>query len=99
MLSSLLLLEKQNNYEAALFYAERAIKLGLDDKLTDKLFCNMALCYFKLLFVADACQYLFKVEEKAKHDPSLAIFLKPYQAKIKASKKKGYVHFHSSMVP
>ncbi|WP_428911992.1 tetratricopeptide repeat protein [Niallia sp. Krafla_26] len=85
------LLEKQNNDEGALFYAERAIKLGLDDKATDKLYCNMALCYFKLLFVTDAYQYLLKVEEKAKHDPTLAIFLKPYQAKIKVSKKKGYV--------
>ena len=85
------LLEKQNNYEGALFYAERAIKLGLDEKLTDKLFCNMALCYFKLVFFADSYKYLYMVEEKAKNDPTLAIFLKPYQAKIKASKRKGYV--------
>lgn len=85
------LLEKQNNYEGALFYAERAIKLGLDDKLTDKLFCNMALCYYKLMFLSDAFKYLFKVEEKAKYEPVLAIFLKPFQAKIKASKSKGYI--------
>jgi tetratricopeptide (TPR) repeat protein len=85
------LLEKQNNYEGALFYAERAIKLGLDEKLTDKLYCNLAFCYYKLFYFADSFKYLFMVEEKAKINPVLAIFLKPYQAKIKASKKKGYV--------
>ena len=85
------LLEKENNYEGALFYAERAIKLGLDEKLKHKLFCNMALCYYKLLLLSDAFKYLLTAEEIAKYNPSLATFLKPYQAKIKASKKKGYV--------
>ena len=85
------LFEKQSNYEGALFYAERAIKLGLDEKLKDKLYCNMALCYYKLVFLADYYKYFFMVEEKAKDEPSLAIFLKPYQAKIMASKRKGYV--------
>lgn len=85
------LFEKQNNYEGALFYAERSIKLGLDEKLKDKLFCNIALCYYKLMLFGDLFKYLFMVEEKAKGDPTLASFLKPYQAKIKASKKKGYV--------
>ncbi|WP_227939058.1 tetratricopeptide repeat protein [Alkalihalobacillus deserti] len=85
------LLEKQNNYEGALFYAERAIKLGLDDRQTDKLFCNMALCYYKLMFFKEAIQYLIKVENKAKSDKVLDVFLKPYQAKIKSSKKKGYI--------
>lgn len=85
------LFEKQNNYEGALFYAERAIKLGLDERLKDKLFCNMALCYYKLVFLADYYKYYSMVEEKAKNDPALTIFLKPYQAKIKVSKRKGYV--------
>ncbi|WP_129727914.1 tetratricopeptide repeat protein [Ectobacillus funiculus] len=85
------LLEKEKNFEGALFYAERAIKLGLDEKLKNKLFCNMALCYYKLLYISDAFHYLLKVEEKTKSDPALATFLKPYQAKIKASKRKGYI--------
>ncbi|MGG1674178.1 hypothetical protein ACIFOT_00340 [Neobacillus sp. NRS-1170] len=85
------LLEKENNFEGALFYAERAIKLGLEEKLLHKLFCNMAFCYYKLLLVSDAYKYLYIVEEKSKSNNALAAFLKPYQAKIKASKKKGYV--------
>ena len=85
------LLEKQNNYEGALFYAERSIKLGLDEKLRNKLFCNMALCYYKLLLLSDAFKYLLTAEEIAKYSPSFATFLKPYQAKIKVSRKKGYV--------
>ncbi|WP_096200008.1 tetratricopeptide repeat protein [Bacillus sp. FJAT-45350] len=84
------LLEKENNYEGALFYAERAIKLSINEKLKDKLYCNMAYCYYKLKFVTEAIQHLAQVEVKAKYDPSLAVFLRPYQAKIKSS-KKGYV--------
>lgn len=85
------LLEKQSNYEGSLFYAERAIKLGLDNKQIFKLYCNMALCYFKLFFFADAYKYLTMVEERAKVDAALLTFLRPYQAKINAARKKGYV--------
>jgi hypothetical protein len=85
------LLEKESNYEGALFYAERAIKLGLEEKLMHKLFCNMALCYFKIRLYSDAFKYLYIVEEKAKVNPALAAFLLPYQARFKVSKKKGYV--------
>ncbi|MCD5325383.1 MULTISPECIES: tetratricopeptide repeat protein [Pontibacillus] len=85
------LLMRQDHPEGALFYAERALKLGLDDKQTYKLFCNMALGYYKLLLLKESYGYLLKVEEKAKQDPVLGAFLKPYQATIKGSKKKGYV--------
>lgn len=85
------LLERKGNYEGALFYAERALKLGLDDKQSYKLFCNMALCYYRLLLFKDAYSYLFRVEEKAREDRVLSTFLTPYQAKIKVSKKKGYI--------
>ncbi|WP_102345902.1 tetratricopeptide repeat protein [Bacillus sp. Marseille-P3661] len=84
-------LEKQENYEGALFYAERAIKLGIDDKLKYKLYCNMAICYKKLRYRTDAFQYLSLVEEKTKVDPVIAAFSMPYIAKIKALKNKGYV--------
>ncbi|WP_335495923.1 hypothetical protein [Neobacillus drentensis] len=37
------LLEKENNHAGALFYAERAIKLGLEEKLVHKLILQYGL--------------------------------------------------------
>ena len=82
------ILEKENNYEGALFYAERAIKLGLEEKLVDKLFCNMALCYYKLLLVSDAFKYLLIVEEKVQIQSFLSCLFKTLSSENKSIKKE-----------